>query len=339
MVPLAADASLQLKTRMNRRAHMLGRFGLILRSALPARFRVPFLFFAAALISQPVLAVEPAPRADVPLLASNLPSPRVEVRFGTDKVAECIVDTGSDVGVINQQLSRGANSLGRTKVIVAGRRPLTMPVVEVRDVAVGAASLNFVRFLVRDSSWSDPAYAMPCVLGGSFLDRFTVDVDFATRRLRLYDRGTRINALIGAHAANDYDLHARVSSGRIMLDVGVDGATTRAFIDTGWWQTSANTELLEVLGIADDDPRIRVDRTVLRSGKNLTTRLLDLGPIRIGNNTIPSVPVDVGDHAASYAERKRGPYLHVGADMLAGYRLLIDVAHRQAVLLPGQHDE
>ena len=336
MVTVDAVASCQMKMRTAARQQVLGHLGLVFRSVLPVRVLVFALLTTSTLITLSAQATQPTPLADVPLLNKYSPSPSVEVRFGTRDVVVCIVDTGSSSGLINHQLSRGANSLGRSKATVAGHRALSMPEVEVRDVSIGQASLKFTRFGVRDRSWVDSAYAVPCVLGGSFLNRFTVDIDFVARRLRLYKRGTRISTLIGTREANEYDLHVRGGYGGMLFDATVAGSKTRAFIDTGWRQSSANGELLAELGIAADDSRIRSNRSSLRSGKDFTERLLDLGPIQIGNNTIPTHPIDVGDWAAWFAERKSGSFLHMGVDLLANYRLLIDARHRQVVLLPGE---
>jgi hypothetical protein len=282
----------------------------------------------------PAQAAQPTPLADVPLstMDSRL---SVGVRFGTREAVECIIDTGSNFGIVNHKLSHGANSLGRPKVNLAGSKAIAMPMVEMRDVAIGRASLRIARFLVRDTWWVSKNAAMPCILGGSFLDRFTVDLDFVAKRLRLYERKTRIDSVIGAPAANEYDLHARVSSGRIVFDAVIDGTTTPAFIDTGWIMSSGNGALLNALGVAADDSRIRVNRRVLPSGKDFTTRLLDLGPIQLGHTTVPLHSVDFGYSAAWSAERKWGPLLHIGTELLADFRLIIDAAHRQVVLMPG----
>ncbi|MGB0134894.1 hypothetical protein [Dokdonella sp.] len=115
-----------------------------------------------------------------------------------------------------------------------------------------------------------------------------------------------------------------------------DSAETRAFLDTGWPRGSANDALLETLAIAVDDPQIRVEPTVLRSGAERTARPLEPGPIQIGKNLISGRAIEIGDDAISCAGRKLGPFPHMSSDLLADYRLLVDPAKGQVVRLPGQ---
>ncbi|HET9031852.1 MAG TPA: retropepsin-like aspartic protease, partial [Dokdonella sp.] len=198
------------------------------------------------------LAVEPL--ADVAFIPGTI-QPLVAISIGKHSNIACVVDTGSTVSVVNSELSRGAETIGMPKVTVAnGTR--SMPLVRLRDVAIGNARLKFVDTLRRNSSWFDAKVKAPCVLGGSFLDKFTVDLDFDANRLRLYQRGTRLADVADVSLTPDSILKGRVSSGHLVVDAQVGRITVKALIDTGWIQTAANEPLLHALGISPDGPQV-----------------------------------------------------------------------------------
>lgn len=273
------------------------------------------------------MAVEPL--ADVPFIPGTI-QPFVAISIGKHDNIACIVDTGSSIGVVNSELSRGAHTLGTTMVILANttRR---MPMVQLRDVAIGNARVKFVEAMRRDTSWFDPRAKAPCVLGGSFLDKFTVDIDFDAGRLRLFPRGTRLADVVGDRFANSSLLKGNVGSGRLIVEASVGDVTVKTFIDTGWIITAANESLLEALGIEPDGPQVETGTSA--TGK--TSRWTHIGPVRLGELELAHHRVDFGEFNAMVAGKKFGPFMHVGPVFLAGYRLLIDRKHNQAALIRG----
>jgi hypothetical protein len=288
-------------------------------------------WIAAAACAVIAHAAPPQPLADEPMV-EDWPLPGVVIHIGKQS-ARCIVDTGSSFGVINGALSGGAETLQRVKVAVAYGKDVWMPIVRLRDVSIGEARRRFTDFLRRDSGWFDPKMRAPCVLGGSFLDSYTVEFDFVGHRLRLFERGTRIADLVGSARHEVALLPTRPGSGRIEFEVHVAGVKANAFLDTGWPTTGGNAALLEALGVVPEDPRVTTSTETTPSGIAIMHRGFEPGPIRIGAQTFDRVKVDFGPYAVRSSESAARPFLHVGVNLLAGHRLFVDMAGAEVAIV------
>ena len=276
-------------------------------------------------------AAVPRPLADEPLI-DNWPLPGVVIQVGSQS-ARCVIDTGSTVGMISSELSGGAETMQRAKVNVAHGKGVWMPLVRLRDVSIGEARRRFTDFLRRDSGWIDRKMPAPCLLGGSFLDNFTVEFDFVAHRLRLFERGTRIADLVGSAQRELGVLPTRPSTGHIEFEAEVAGIKAKAFLDTGWPTTGGNAALLEALGVAAEDPRMTTSTETTRSGIAITHRVFEPGPIRIGAQTFDRVKVDFGPYAVRSNESAAEPFLHVGVNLLEGHRLFVDMAGGEVAIV------
>ena len=182
---------------------------------------------------------------------------------------------------------------------------------------------------------ADPKIRAPCVLGGSFLDAYTVEFDFVQQRLRLFERGTRIADLVGTAQHEVALLPARPGSGRIEFEAHVAGVKAKAFLDTGWPTTGGNAALIEALGVAPDDPRVTTWTETTPSGIPITHREFEPGPIRIGAQQFDGVKVDFGSYAVRSRSDNAKPFLHVGVNLLAGHRLFVDMAGGEVAIVRG----
>ena len=282
-------------------------------------------------------AAPPRPLADEALI-DNWPLPGVVSQVGRQS-ARCVVDTGSTVGMISSELSGGAETMQRVKVNVAHGKGVWMPIVRLRDVSIGEAHRRFTDFLRRDSGWIDRKLPAPCLLGGSFLDSYTVEFDFVAHRLRLFERGTRIADLVGSAQHDLALLPTRPSTGHIEFEAEVAGTKAKAFLDTGWPTTGGNAALLEALGVAPADPRMATSTETTRSGIAITHRVLEPGPIRIGAQTFDRVKVDFGPYAVRSNESAAEPFLHVGVNLLEGHRLFVDMAGGEVAIVRGPRSD
>lgn len=273
-------------------------------------------------------AATPPALADVPLLHEYV-QPSVAADINGHAGVHCVLDTGADIGVLNGALTRGADTAGRAKVTVANGL-LTLQSVRVREVAIGEAHVRNASFIRRERTWIGKDQPMPCVLGGSVLGQFTVDLDGPAGRLRLYPRGTHIDEVLGSTPPPGSHLDGDVAPGNIFTTVTVGAQHPRARFDTGYDRSMANVALLDALGIGNDDARIETRVNTPPSGFSQTLRTVELERLGVGGVVEERYRFEVGDLA--YSRKK--PYVHLGADVLGRHRLLIDMAHHDVALLP-----
>jgi len=306
------------KTTRNRLTARIGACAAVLLFAVP---------IAAAVDSV-------TPIADVALLREFV-QPMVVVDFADLPEQHCVIDTGSGVGVLHSKLTVKAGRVGLRNITVANGK-VAMPVVEMRSVAIGAAKVSFVEFLQRDQSWFAADEPLPCIIGINFLAHFTVDLDGSSGRMRLFPRGTKIDSILGTPTPPEVHLAAKIwQSGLIRVETRIGDVRAQSQIDTGWGYGSANSALLNALGL-DKDGRSVITRswTNRDSGRTHSIQMMEINDVRIGALHIDKTEIVVSDTTLSVIRKPFEPYLQIGWGLIGKHRLLIDFTHADVALVP-----
>lgn len=275
------------------------------------------------------------PLADVPLIGDTH-RPRISVDIGNHRGVQCILDTGATVGVIGRDLADGAQRIGESHVTTANGA-YGMPLLRVRDVVIGGAHAGDVEFVQRDASWFGHGGNAPCILGMSFAERFTVDLDGHARRLRLFAAGTDINTILTPPQRAGASINASFDNDVIETSAVVNGARTAARIDTGWGFVTPNSALLDRLGYRKNDARyFKKDLQQSDSGRIVSVRMTTLKSVQLGNVRALDVlsDADPDREAASIVGRRSDPYLQIGWPLLSDHRFIFDVRTRRAAFVP-----
>lgn len=290
------------------------------------------LFVVAIALWASQACAAPQPLADVPIL-NEIVAISVAADVNGHAGVHCMLDTGVSTGVLHSDLTVGAGRVGVTSVHVANGK-IAMPIVEVRHVAVGAAEASSVTFFQRDHSWFDANERLPCILGASFMNHFTVDFDGAAGRVRLYPRGTRIDDILGAAPPPGVHLDTQMHDGKIRTGAQVGSIRVSSEIDTGWAYATPNHALLQRLGFTPDDARIQIVSRTSSSGKQVSLKQSEIEQVRIGALLLDKLKIDVGLSDMNIIAAQRDPYLHLGSALVRQHRLLIDFAHADVALIP-----
>lgn len=293
--------------------------------------RLPAAVFLAYMSH--ALSIEPI--ADVALVGDNS-RPRVIVDINGHHNLECLFDTGSTAGLVGRDIGNGAERMGLSRVITANRT-IAMPLLRIRDVAIGGAHARDVAFVQRDANWFGTGGTMPCIIGLTFARNFTVDLDGPARRLRLFPARTDIRSLLAPSQRDNADI--KISFGDDMLDtrVRVGDIDADSHIDTGWGMTTPNQALLDKLGYQRDDLRIlKKDKMDRNSGRLVSTRTITFSSVQIGNVRAIDVMSDVDLDRDDFAivRKQSGPYLHIGWPLLSEHRFIFDLQSHRAAFVP-----
>jgi len=275
------------------------------------------------------------PLADVALVGDTH-RPRIAVDIGNHRGVQCILDTGATVGVIGRDLADGAQRIGESHVTTANGA-YGMPLLRVRDVVIGGAHAGDVEFVQRDASWFGHGGNAPCILGMSFAQRFTVDLDGHARRLRLFLAGTAIKNILAPSQRAGASIKVSFDNDVIETQALVNGTRTAARIDTGWGFVTPNGALLDRLGYRKNDARyFTKDLQQSDSGRIVSVRMTTLQSVQLGNVRAVNVlgDADPDREAASIVGRRADPYLQIGWPLLSDHRFIFDVGTRSAAFVP-----
>ena len=292
------------------------------------RFLVGALFCASN-------AFAAAPLADVPLIGDSH-RPRIAVDIGGHRGVQCIFDTGATVGVIGRDLADGAERIGESHVTTANGA-YAMPLLRIGDVVIGGAHARDVEFVQRDASWFGHGGNVPCILGMSFAQRFTVDLDGHARRLRLFAPRTDIDTILDRAQRSGASINVSFDKDVIETDALVDGKRTAARIDTGWGFVTPNGALLDRLGYRKNDARyFKKNLQQSDSGRIVSVRMTTLKSVQLGNVRALNVlsDADPDRQTDSIGGRRTDPYLQIGWPLLSDHRLIFDVGTRRAAFVP-----
>ncbi len=291
--------------------------------------------FVAGVLFCATNAFAAAPLADVPLIG-DAHRPRVSVDINGHRGVQCIFDTGATVGVIGRDLADGAERTGDSHVTTANGE-YAMPLLRIRDVVIGGARAGDVEFVQRDASWFGHGGSAPCILGMSFAQRFTVDLDGHARRLRLFTAGSDIKSIVDPSQRANASMDVSFDNDVIETHVLVNGTRTAARIDTGWGFVTPNNALLARLGYRRDDARyFEKDMQQSDSGRIVSVRMTTLTSVKLGNISALNVlsDADPDRESASIVGRRSDPYLQIGWPLLSDHRLIFDARTRRAAFVP-----
>jgi predicted aspartyl protease len=290
-------------------------------------------FFFILLCTSNAFAAQPL--ADVPLIGDSH-RPRVTADINGHRGVQCILDTGATVGVIGRDLAAGAERIGDSQVTTANG-VYAMPLLRIRDVVIGGAHAGDVDFVQRDASWFGHGGSAPCILGMSFAQRFTVDLDGRARRLRLFPAGTDFGVILDRSQRAGAAIKVSFDNEVIETDAVVNGKHTAARIDTGWGFVTPNGALLDRLGYRRNDARyFTKDLQQSDSGRIVSVRMTTLTSVQLGNVRALNVlsDADPDREAASIVGRRKDPYLQIGWPLLSDHRFIFDAKKRRAAFVP-----
>jgi predicted aspartyl protease len=176
-----------------------------------------------------------------------------------------------------------------------------------------------------------PTHFNYALLGGEFLDRYVVDIDFERRRVRFLDpRVRRVGDLEGESVV---DLRVRERRPYARLELG--NGSVWALVDTG-----AQAPIL----MAEEKARemgIEIDRRAVRRGFNnvlgtsmaAVQRLPEatLGPITLRE---PRVLIALADESQVRVERWLQDQTLLGVELLENYRVRLDYPREKLGLTP-----
>lgn len=280
---------------------------------------------------QAAAVAAPAPLVDVPLVRhGGYAQPTVLVNLPGHDAVPCIVDTGSDRSVLPGSLLADAERAGRMHVRFYNRAELLVSY-RVPYLYIGGVRLEAVDVARRDTAVGNAEMPMPCVLGANVWGKFTMDLDGPAQRLRLFARGTRLASILDGRDGGA-SLES-VRAGQIRTTAWIGDVRAEAFLDTGWYRTTANETLLDALHVDVNDPHLRTTQIRIVGGTQ-TYSFFDVPAVRLGTLVLDDVGINVGERNLPVIRRERRAYLHLGIDVIGRERLLVDLAHHEAVLAP-----
>lgn len=290
-------------------------------------------FLAILLYATHAFAAQPL--ADVPLIGDNHRA-RILVDINGHRGVECLFDTGSTTGVIGRDIANGAERTGVRRFITANTT-ISVPLVLVRDVAIGGAHVHDVEFVQRDASWFGNGGTMPCIIGLSLASKFTVDLDGHARRLRLFAPGTDVTSVLDPTQRAGSEVNVAFPGDGISTDILVNGIKVHSHIDTGWGDVTPNQALLDRLGYTHDDPRFIVKKIQhTDSGRIDELRKVTLSSVQLGNVKMLDVlgDADLDHDYFAIVRRQPGLYMQIGWPVLSDHRFIFDMRTRRAAFVP-----
>lgn len=261
----------------------------------------------AALAVAAVQAVPAVPDASEALRFDRKGRPVTGVTIDGKGPFDMVVDTAAQVTLIAPDLAKElALPDLRSDVTVQGATGPSMATM------YGVGRLNNALFDRRD-------VALPAFTNSAITDaRGIVGIDMIAGRKLLFDRANaRIAVTPSCPAAPGYaTIRGRIDpAGMVVIPMTVNGRGIEALVDSGAEGIIAGPGLIDLLGWAADDPRIKPYGTVGGAGGNgqaarwFAAESLQMGPVKLGN-----VPIVIPGGATGGQEE--GPVLILGVNVL-----------------------
>lgn len=273
----------------------------------------------AAFVLAPVTPASATGMDEIPFDITESGHLVVSVELNDDKTVNAIIDTGATFPILD---SKSASAVGislsedpSTIEIIGLGEMQTFPVVELDRLSVGPLDMRAVRTAYNDSV---PFPSSGNVLPSKALPYRTLDFDFKTSRLRLYD-----HAPMGVPRSRISRIDIQDIGGLPFIQVSVNGVEGLALIDTGASVTVVNSAFAE--GAARSPKSIRTIELASSTGpvtpiKILFSRRFELGKFEVDHfNVVVSNP--------EFLERfglSEKPVMILGLDILKTFRLQID---------------
>jgi hypothetical protein len=296
----------------------------------------------ALAVAAPVLACAPAraPRlpasfvegdtAPVTTIPFELFDGRINVRAAVNGDSGwLILDSGSDRTGLDRAWALGigvqlpwVTDTNRGFVHAIGLKTLTLRNYAVDLFSMRAASEAAGRFQAG-------------ILGADFLRRFTVEIDYGARVVRLYDRVTYRYAGTGAILpfATQYEYP---EVGVSLLRPGGDSLQAHLLLDTGSGHLCLilMTPFAEKYDLATAIAPVIEGPLITGIDGPLRVAVGSMPALRLGDTTLDSVPTGLGRERRSFLA---GTYIDgvLGSTLFHDRRLILDYARRRAIIEPG----
>lgn len=281
----------------------------------PPRLRSRSLAIVLALLVSAAASADPVP-ADAVLARLPFEQPERAQRVivdlspeGSSRPMPLMLDTGAQWSLMTPRLAR---SLG-----VRVRRLKDTPYR--RETRLG----RDLQFFVDTSSSDTGAYWEVGVLGGQFLWKYVVEIDYDVQEVRLLDPD-RYRVPEEAAAPDEAVLPLRLVAYRPFVDVGLGDRAHRMLVDTGNpWTLDLRDETARELGL---EPRSIEGLDVGGLYGPLDARFAVLPELALGAQTLHDVPVlalrgDYNERGATGAT--------LGHDVLSQFVVRIDYPRRR----------
>lgn len=265
------------------------------------------------LAAAPAGAQEPPPEAvlaELPFLEGDARHPSV-VRIdlapeGRARSLPFQLDTGANVSVVSAGAARAMGVRTRRLKTTPYRRRTVLD----RDVQFYVDTRRSDAFATGGMEYG--------VLGGDFLARYVVEIDYPRRRVRFLDPD-RFRVDASSPGPGAVVLPLRVASNRPAARIGVGEERIVVLVDTGWEAgLTLSGDVAQRAGIASTPTELGM------RGANgpIPTELGSAGEVRLGELVLRDVPVVVLPHGA-YGVGFHGDNI-LGAEVLSQFVVRLD---------------
>jgi len=263
-------------------------------------------------------AQEPPPEAvlaELPFLEGDARHPSV-VRIdlapeGSARSLPFQLDTGANVSVVSAGAARAMGVRTRRLKTTPYRRRTVLD----RDVQFYVDTRRSDAFASGGAEYG--------VLGGDFLARYVVEIDYVGRRVRFLD-ADRFRVDEASTAPGAVVLPLRVASNRPAVRIGVGEERIVVLVDTGWEAgLTLSGDVAERAGIASTPTDLGMQ------GVNgpIPTELGSAEEVRLGELVMRDIPVVVLPHGA-YGVGFHGDNI-LGAEVLSQFVVRLDYPRRR----------
>ena len=293
-----------------------------------------FLLMNVAVASDRVM-----PALDVPMLQSNKGHPLIEVNFPGAGMVDCVVDTGAMAGVAPKAVLAALGEFGEAmpEVSATGANgSVSVERVRVSGLRVADLELPAMTFVQRDlDGLTGPRGETACVIGQPLLTPYAVEFDGVEQRFRLWPKDS-VADWSARHRAQSTDFLQPLAAFPVHQTSWSEGSI-RWVLDTGAPLTSINAAARSAMGLGQEAPLRLVTRRGL-DGLSKEQPVISIPPTLIYAGLRKQTEVEVGDLTVlmvlGVGPDQAGGL--VGADIIAGQRLLIDYQGKQ--IWVGQSD-
>ena len=302
---------------------------------------LPAIYLAASALMSPPLPVEAACElrqvVELPVtLTGNRPLIPISIA-GRDM--EMMLDTGAGTSLIWDSSARDLNlkilPIKETnKMYGAGGAVVTVGAVSVEDFKL--AGVTMPKMSLYAAGHGDTPQNVAGVLGEDFLNKFDLDVDLRSRKVRLFlPRGCNGDQVV--YWAKAYYMANLVRSNstahRLQSKVILDGHAAVAIFDTGAQRTVVTTQVVRQMGIS---PESRTRPGEIYDTPTAFFRALTIGPesiqnarLEIANVFSRDIEIQMGA-LVGHAVYVEPPDLVIGADFFLAHRVY--VARSQGII-------
>jgi predicted aspartyl protease len=279
------------------------------------------------LIGSAAPAADIAPILDVPMLQSNKGHPLIEIEFPGAGTVDCVVDTGAMAGVAPKAVLAAVGDHGEmlpSVSAIGANGSISVERIRVSDLHIGAMALPPMTFVQRDlDGLTGPSGQTACVIGQPLLTPYAAEFDGVDQRFRLWSKDDA-PTWVAQHRALSTDIQHPMAAFPLHQTPWGDGSILWV-LDTGAPFTSINPAARSALGL-DQAPAVRqVTRRGL-DGSPKEQPVIGIPPARLYAGLREQTEVEVADlpvlMALGIAQDQPGGL--IGADIIAGQRLLID---------------